>query len=165
MRSLFLAVTAISLISGAVAAEPGCGALCEAQKQAIGAGKVPVPTPTVCFYLEQIGAQDVPMFIYRGDGSLLNASAANPEIPIANHRKQKASSDSYCPGAHFIEAAIAAGGWVDFCNDGWTSYRIEGEALRAHFEAGDAPQTLATTTCLMDGGDCDQRLLDRGVPE
>lgn len=163
---LFFATLALTLLLGgplAALAEEGCDTLCKAQQAAIGAGKISVSIETVCFYLEQVGAQAVPMFIYRGDGSLINASSADPELPIPNHRKEKDSSDSYCPGAHFIEKALASSGWVEFCNDGWTSHRIEGEVLRAHLEAGDADQTLETTACLMDGGECDQRLAERGA--
>ena len=164
---LFIAVTMMSLafpVAAKAAGSSGCDAICEAQQQSVGQGKISSTVDTGCFYLEQEGTQAVPMFIRNGTGVLINASSADPSIPQANHRKQKGSSDSYCPGQHYLEEALSTGGWVEFCNDGWSSNRIEGEALRKHIDAGNAPQTQGTTVCLMNADDCDQRLVDYQVP-
>ena len=175
LRLIFVLATALGLLSAATpvatAATPADCPLCDAYNKAIEEGKRPTDTALSCFYIEQEGVQAVPLFIHRADGTLINADPYDSRLPKPTHRKVKQATDSYCVGRHYVEEALAAGGWVELCNgdpitkDGWRSNRIEGDALRAHLDAGDAPQTLATTVCLMNGPKCDARLALRQVSQ
>ena len=172
MRLFFVFLLAIVMFGQAAPAafastdDASCTtAACLAYHNANHAGKRPSNVAKVCFYLEQDGTEAVPLFLHDATGKLINADPSNPALPAPNHRQVKQATDSYCIGRHFVEAVLAAGGWVDLCNGHFSSTHIEGDVLRKHLEAGEAPQSLATTVCLMDGPACNQRLAQRQVPE
>lgn len=171
MRSLFFITTAMALSLVALPAQASECWKCEAAHAAVARGTVAYSDALTCIYLEQEDTRATPLFIYDGAGKLLNADPTNPNMPRKPHDQVKAKSDSYCVGRHFVEDAKATGGWIILCNwdrvdgKGWTSNRIEGAVLDDYLKAGEAPQTLATTVCLMDGPACDKRLADRHVPE
>jgi len=181
MRALFLTILALCglyvVAPATVQAQMPLECLpdsvwCDSMLNSIDRGKIPYPHPRTCFYEEQVvpeededGKQAVPIFVYDGEGNLLNFDPKNPELVRPDHRKDKFESDSYCIGSHFVADALATGGWVFLCNNDWASKPIEGDELRGYYEAGSAPQTLRTTVCLMDPAECDERLAAKGVPE
>ncbi|HET8581096.1 MAG TPA: hypothetical protein VFL98_01350 [Candidatus Paceibacterota bacterium] len=163
MRALFLSITAlVSMLTVAPvtarADQPCVSDRCIAMHAATPKGKIPYPHPRTCFYIEQDAREATPLFVYSGTGKLLDEG--NPD-----HHKVKGTSDSYCIGSHYVADVLADGGWIILCNHHWTSHRIEGAELRGYYEAGDAPQTLRTTVCLMDGAACDRRLALKKVPD